>query len=156
MCASMWRDYMPYLALHIECLLEEGILRGRGQIGPNPRTLSGLAQLDLPKTLLDEKIVVPSWMSIEKLHASHRACLLKQDTHWYRQFAWDEQPMHDLWWPGRFPAPGHSLISPTGEIGMVHKYDNQRRPVVKLKDGFVTVERVDIYTRLWRTCIVKD
>ena len=50
-------------------------------------------------------IANPPWLGDERLHSSHRACLLAKNFEWYSQFGWDEKPTPpvDGKWPCFWP-----------------------------------------------------
>lgn len=44
-------------------------------------------------------LIVPPWLGLEQLHASHRSNLLRKDPKWYSQFGWTEPPYLPYYWP---------------------------------------------------------
>ena len=155
---DLWRDTPAALMVYIDGLIHESELRGCSQGLPRPSSAEGRRVYDIPKTWRRETAQMPDWLGVEKLHASHRACLTAQDAEWYAQFAWDEPPRYDVFWPGRMPSVGDWLIPPDGgRAKMVCSFDEQRRPVVADAPGvMVPVERRDIRARRWIRGIPND
>jgi hypothetical protein len=95
----MWRGCEGFLTWYIRALCDEmhrrGINSGHADYSPVQAIIDAH---DLPAT-------VPRWWGDERLHASHRACLLAKDLDHYSQFGWREQPTPPIdgrwpyWWP---------------------------------------------------------
>jgi len=85
----MWQDNVSGLAAYGIAICDEWVARGykdtvRGKI------LSNFApdQTDLPE-----------WWGDERVHASHRANLLRKDLEFYAQNGWTEDPAMPYFWP---------------------------------------------------------
>ena len=100
---DMWKETPSALMVYIDGLIRESELRGCSQGLPVPSSPEGRRVYDIPKTWRRETAQMPDWLGVEKLHASHRACLLTQDLEWYAQFAWDEPPRYDVFWQAECP-----------------------------------------------------
>lgn len=64
---------------------------------------------------IEDDYAPPPWLGDERLHSSHRACLLAKDFEYYSQFGWIEKPTPPVngkwpyWWPGECTS---TLLSP--------------------------------------------
>lgn len=43
-----------------------------------------------------KRVVLPPWLGDERIHSSHRACLLYKDPEWYGKYGWCEEPTGPL------------------------------------------------------------
>jgi len=151
-----WWHFPEALALYTEYAMIELSSRGHSSSLPSPRHPEGLKLYDFPKSWGTDSPVMPDWIGIERIHASHRAALLRRDRAWYSQFAWHETPVLNLQWPGLMPRVGDSVISDTGKVCIVHSMDEHRRPILLCDGSLVTVERRDVHNGVWRRCITRD
>ena len=93
----MWRGYEDALSLYFWNMVDEWRRRGYRSTIELPR----------PKG----KVLFPSWLGDERLHASHRSNLLRKEPGWYGAFGWAEQPDLPYWWPGAaYAGPRSDLI----------------------------------------------
>lgn len=151
-----WYHNPSALALYTEYALDEMVLRGQDRGLPSPRSREGRKLYDFPAEWSEPDPEMPEWLGLERIHASHRAALLKKDRGWYSQFAWHEPPVLNLQWPGKMPRVGDSVVSKVGEVCIVHSFDSYRRPVLVQKGELVPVERVAVYSGEWRRCVVVE
>ena len=86
-CTNMWRLHLPALVEYGLDICREWMYRGYSD--------SVLESL-LP---LRDTVVLPPWLGSPKLHASHRANLLRKDPKHYGEFGWVEQPIDGYFWP---------------------------------------------------------
>jgi hypothetical protein len=84
---GMWRGYEDALARYFWTMVGEWRRRGYRSV------------ITLPEP--SGRILLPSWLGDERLHASHRSNLLRKAPEWYGQFGWTEPPDMPYWWPGR-------------------------------------------------------
>lgn len=86
---KMWRGYEEALKHYGNVIIEEWVRRGydnQMQILP----------VEFP-------VLLPPWIGLEELHASHRSNLLRKDLHYYNQFGWEEGPDLPYYWP-KYPS----------------------------------------------------
>lgn len=86
---KMWVGYDSALGLYMNIMIDEWIERGY----KNTMQKSPLPSLFPPQ--------MPEWMGDERLHASHRANLIRKLPDHYLQFGWTEDPETGYWWPYR-------------------------------------------------------
>ena len=151
-CTMMWRGYEAALCLYADCVIKEWKRRGYSNNLPSPRSSDGASTFGYPDSWATGKIVVPEWLSLTRLHASHRAALLSKDLAWYQQFCWDESPRQDYWWPGRLPSVGDYVIGPEQRVMMVSEMPSHRDVRVIPPDGgdTLSIARLDFFTDVWR------
>lgn len=80
----MWRGYEPALRLYLQCAINEWTSRGYN---------------NNMKTDATEECVMPPWLGDDRIHASHRANLLRKDSAHYGSFGWSEDPSLPYIWP---------------------------------------------------------
>lgn len=101
---QMWRGYEKALIVYgLYCYSE---WKHRYVVGKRGGKLSHKSGQRLISTALYAGAYKrPSWLGDERLHTSHRACLLAKDPDWYGQFDWTEDPTPrtedgwPYWWP---------------------------------------------------------
>ena len=81
----MWRGYEPALSAYMNVMIDEWTRRGFN---------NGMAHAVVPVA-----IEMPPWLGDERLHASHRANLLRKEPGWYAQFGWRDDPEQPYVWP---------------------------------------------------------
>lgn len=87
-CTFMWSRHLPALVEYGIVICEEWCERG----------YSDLVRFDLyPHRVGSPKM--PPWLGSPKLHASHRANLIRKDPVHYGQFGWTETPVDGYFWP---------------------------------------------------------
>ena len=82
---TMWTGYMDALKHYHNVVVEEWISRG---------FKNTMKLYELPSS-----IVLPHWLGDERIHASHRANLIRKDPAHYSQFNWSESPDMPYYWP---------------------------------------------------------
>lgn len=148
----MWEDYGPALALYMHCAIEEWTQRGYVNNLLSPRTVEGTKMYEIPREWATCQVDMPPWLGHERLHASHRAALLKKDPDWYAQFCWSEPGVIDYFWPGRWPVAGDILLAPDGSPGVVVQRLSREVLVVQM-DGTTERQRVtrrQVMLREWQ------
>lgn len=83
----MWRGYERALALYLLNGVKELQCRGRSY-WDRPWCIELVRMIDRPIA----EIVLPPWLGDERVHSSHRACLLAKDYDYYSRFGWTETP----------------------------------------------------------------
>jgi hypothetical protein len=92
-CIAMWRPYPAALVVYgCACYREYQARYHSGQRGGSLTHASGERLVTLFLSLDANSYVEPSWLGDERLHSSHRACLLAKNYTWYSQFGWTETP----------------------------------------------------------------
>jgi len=81
----MWEGYEDALRLYHDVMIEEWILRGYNN--------------NMPLYGIYPDVFLPDWIGDERLHASHRANLLRKDPIFYGKYGWSEDPEAPYWWP---------------------------------------------------------
>jgi hypothetical protein len=81
----MWAGYEDALRLYMNACIREWVRRGF-----NNNMLLATVQ-GAP--------AMPPWFGDERLHASHRANLLRKDAAHYGRFGWTEDPSMPYFWP---------------------------------------------------------
>lgn len=98
----MWRGYEPALARYGLTVCEEWCRRGHADTCAEKivtELREGLGQA-FDEALVWQLPALPPWMGDERLHASHRASLLRKDPEWYGvRLAGD--PELPYFWPVR-------------------------------------------------------
>ena len=82
---TMWMGYLDALKHYHNIMVEEWINRGYKNTMKFYETSSS--------------IVLPHWLGDERIHASHRANLIRKDPAHYSQFNWSESPDMPYYWP---------------------------------------------------------
>ena len=85
--SKMWAGYEQGLALYLLHGVKEFERRGKSYWG-RPWCIELARMIDRPI----EEIVLPPWMGDERIHSSHRSCLLAKDYKYYSRFGWTEKP----------------------------------------------------------------
>lgn len=86
---KMWRGCEKMLALYHDQCIAEWIFRGYKNNMPYLLNLNDLIT----------HINKPNWLGDERVHASHRANLLRKKPEHYSQFGWSELPQEGYFWP---------------------------------------------------------
>jgi len=81
----MWRGYEKALAVYHNVVIREWVRRGYRN--------------SMPYFAIAGKAIMPWWLGIDDLHASHRSNLLLKDLEYYSQFNWAEPATLPYWWP---------------------------------------------------------
>lgn len=151
-----WYHYPEALVLYTDYILMEMCKRSQSRGLSSPRSSQGCKMYEIPLEWSQENPIIPDWIGIESIHASHRSTLLKKDLEWYSQFSWNEKPRIDLRWPLPMPRVGDTMIGPNRKIRIVQSFDKNKSPV--LYDGKIshTISRTDIYNGVWRRVIVSE
>lgn len=108
---EMWRGHYAELVHYGVAMYREWQRRyDDGERGGNRSHKSGERLVQRYRELapyIGDDYAPPDWLGDERLHSSHRACLLAKDGEWYGQFGWSEQPTPPgddgrwpYWWPG--------------------------------------------------------
>ena len=84
-----WRGHTAYLALYGLCICDEWIARG----------YKDTCYAKIAPYLDSAENTPPEWLGDERVHASHRANLLRKDPEWYSRFGWSESPDMPYFWP---------------------------------------------------------
>jgi len=84
-CIRMWKGYEEALKLYLNFSIEEWIRRGYKN--------------NMEMALVSSTITTPHWLGDWRLHASHRANLLRKNPEYYGKFGWKEDPNAPYWWP---------------------------------------------------------
>jgi hypothetical protein len=90
-CIKMWRNHSNSLALYYNTILHQWFLKGYKH-----------SYSYLP---IHGKIIHPTWLGDDRVHSSHRSCLLAKNFTHYSQFNWREKPtsrVNNRWpyfWP---------------------------------------------------------
>lgn len=89
-CTRMWRGHEIVLVHYGVAVCEEWIRRGFRD------TVRDKLLARLPGLRGDEP---PSWIGDERLHAAHRASLLRKDPDYYGRHGWTEDAELPSYWP---------------------------------------------------------
>lgn len=87
---KMWVGYTKALAEYAVVICDEWISRGYKDT---------CRQKILDIVSIDGDIEYPPWLGDERVHASHRANLLRKDMNYYGQHSWSEDPNTEYYWP---------------------------------------------------------
>jgi len=82
-----WENYIPALKYYCNTMILEWLRRGYKNT------------MKLYDFKFDHTFEFPPFLGNEKLHASHRANLLRKDYKHYSQFGWTEDPSLPYYWP---------------------------------------------------------
>jgi hypothetical protein len=82
----MWRGYERALAIYYNAMLQEWERRGYANVVLQPVRLRG-------------RVNYPPWLGSRRLHASHRANLLRKNAAFSAQYGWKEDPVTPYFWP---------------------------------------------------------
>lgn len=103
----MWEGHRGALADYGLACLDELARRGRYYaewIG----TFKGI------RFCYKKELTLPKWLGDERIHASHRGCLLAKDPEWYGKFGWTEKPTppgEDGKWPYVWPSDIYTILT---------------------------------------------
>jgi Pyrimidine dimer DNA glycosylase len=87
--ARMWAGAETALLLYGLAVCEEWVRRGyKDTMGDRFR-----------RALLGRELTLPVWWGDERLHANHRANLIRKDPGYYGQHGWGESPVQGYHWP---------------------------------------------------------
>lgn len=89
-CSEMWREYQSALSWYGLVVCDEWVRRG----------FVDNTALKI-REFMTEQPTWPSWLTDDRLHASHRSSLLRKDSVHYGAFGWKESPDLPYWWPTR-------------------------------------------------------
>ena len=82
----MWKGFEKALRYYHDVMIQEWVSRGYN----NNMPLFGTRP---------SQIQFPTWLGDPRLHASHRANLLRKDFEYYQQHGWSEDPETPYFWP---------------------------------------------------------
>lgn len=91
---KMWAGKIPYLRNYQIDMHGEWLRRRGKDHAAFVHTTEYISELYFPTGM-----TLPDWLGHPKLHASHRANLLRKDPEWYGQFGWTESPDMPYFWP---------------------------------------------------------
>ncbi len=86
-CTIMWKNHLPALKQYLNYSIMEWIERG--------------FKNTMNFEIVNEEIVIPSFVGNERFHSSHRANLLKKEPDFYNQYGWTENPQDPYVWMDR-------------------------------------------------------
>lgn len=81
----MWAGYEDALAAYMNACIDEWVRRG----------FVNRMQLAMVRA----SYVLPPWFGDARLHASHRAALLRKQPEFYGRYGWTEDPASPYFWP---------------------------------------------------------
>lgn len=81
----MWEGYTNALIVYYNHIIREWCSRGYKN--------------NMPFINVKGDVIYPPWLGDERLHASHRANLLRKDPIFYGKYYWNEDPKAPYWWP---------------------------------------------------------
>jgi len=102
-CTIMWKNHLPALKQYLNYSIMEWIERG--------------FKNTMNFEIVNEEIVIPSFVGNERFHSSHRANLLKKEPDFYNQYGWTENPQDPYVWMDR---DGKWYEQHSGKIGRVY------------------------------------
>lgn len=102
-CTVMWKNHLPALKQYLNYSIMEWIERG--------------FKNTMNFEIVNEEIVIPSFVGNERFHSSHRANLLKKEPDFYNQYGWIENPQDPYVWMDR---DGKWYEQHSGKIGRVY------------------------------------
>jgi len=102
-CTVMWKNHLPALKQYFNYSIMEWIERG--------------FKNTMNFEIVNEEIVIPSFVGNERFHSSHRANLLKKEPDFYNQYGWIENPQDPYVWMDR---DGKWYEQHSGKIGRVY------------------------------------
>jgi hypothetical protein len=106
----MWAGAESGLVAYGLEICAEWVRRGRADTcAATIRVDADLAGIDVAATQAEAEAMdaLPWWLGDERLHASHRAALVRKEPAWYGERFPDADPEDAYWWPGSVP-PGLS------------------------------------------------
>lgn len=94
----MWEGHVPALARYGLAVVEEWLARGHlDTVAATLRHDLALAGLDEPAA--EGAVDLPAWFGDDRLHASHRASLVRKDPDYYAPLFPDADPELPYYWP---------------------------------------------------------
>lgn len=102
-CTIMWKNHLPALKQYLNYSIMEWIERG--------------FKNTMNFEIVNEEIVIPSFVGNERFHSSHRSNLLKKEPDFYNQYGWTENPQDPYVWMDR---DGKWYEQHSGKIGRVY------------------------------------
>jgi hypothetical protein len=106
----MWAGAESGLVAYGLEICAEWVRRGRADTcAATIRVDADFAGIDVAVTQAEAEAMdaLPWWLGDERLHASHRAALVRKEPAWYAERFPDADPEDAYWWPGSAP-PGLS------------------------------------------------
>lgn len=94
-CSKMWRGYERELCSYL--FIGAIVMKERGWNRDEVCTKWGTYYINRWEDFPDTGS--PLWLGDERVHASHRANLLRKNPEWYGQFGWIEEPRKGYFWP---------------------------------------------------------
>ena len=93
----MWQGYGNALRLYYNIVVCEWVDRG--------------FENNMVCVEIHDRLVLPPWLSDERLSLSHRGNLLRKDPEFYSQYGWaDADPEAPYWWPVPMKTPAKQKI----------------------------------------------
>ncbi len=148
----MWESCEPALLRYADGVWQERRDRGMPLEGPSPASPEGASVYDFPEDWRSRPAVMPDWVGIEQLHASHRAALLARRPAWYGQFGWSEPPVRSLWWPAQLVSVGDRVLGPDGRVWWVAEQTTDGYEMMLGVDR-VRATRRDVRCRVWQRVV---
>lgn len=149
---TLWAGCEPALLRYAEAVWLERMDRSMPVDDPSPASPDGVSVYGLAEDWLTDSVVMPDWLGIEQLHASHRAVLLARRPRWYQQFQWSERPGRVAWWPAQLPSVGERVLGPDGRVWWVAERVEGGHRVVLGHDTEI-VPHQDMRCRLWQRVV---
>jgi len=81
----MWAGYEDALRLYMNACIDEWVRRGFVN--------------NMERAAASPDAPLPPWLGDERLHASHRASLLRKSPSFYRRYGWTDDPCTPYFWP---------------------------------------------------------
>lgn len=107
--SKMWRGHEFQFAIYNVALAAEWRERAKAEGKPTASADKWFAYwVNKAMEHRHENTEPPAWLGDERVHSTHRSCLLAKNPEWYSQFDWAEQPTHqseDGKWPYFWPKP---------------------------------------------------
>ncbi len=105
----MWAGAESGLVAYGLEICAEWVRRGRADTcAATITTDAGLAEIPVAATSAEAAALgaLPWWLGDERLHASHRAALVRKEPDWYAERFPDADPEDPYWWPTAERAGG--------------------------------------------------
>ena len=102
-CTIMWKNHLPALKQYLNYSIMEWIERG--------------FKNTMNFEIVNEEIVIPSFVGNERFHSSHRANLLKKEPEFYSKYGWTENPTDPYVW---MDAEGKWYEQHSGKVGRIY------------------------------------
>lgn len=148
----LWEGREPALLRYIDAIWREMRLREMPFDTPSPASPEGVEYWELNKDWLTAKVVMPDWLGMEQMHASHRAVLRARRPAWYGQFGWLEPPARAAWWPAQLVHVGERVLGPDGRVWWVAER-TEGGYVMRLGRDEVVVSYRDVRDRTWQRVV---